>query len=120
MSGPPPLDPASLQAASASVGNILPGGGGPQIAVDPGALGSLSSTMSSEANRIQSMASATPLASSGNPELDGAMSGYDQQLRNVVGTLGQVVGAVSGLVSEAATSYTANDNSVGQSMHGAG
>ncbi len=97
----------------------MPGGGG-QIAVDPGALGSLSSTMSGEANQIQPMASAAPLGSSGNPELDGALSGFDSQLRNVVGTLGQVVGAVGEMVATAATSYTTNDNGVGQSMHGAG
>ncbi len=116
MPGPVPLDPGFLQAASASVGNIAPGGGGSgTIVVDPGALQAASSSFSSVAAAISSTLSR--LSGLGQGSVGIADPGCDGAYGMAVSGLGSVLGSLSADCDQTASAlakgtgmYVATDN----------
>jgi hypothetical protein len=117
MPGPAPMDPASLQAASVSLGNIAPGGGGGPvtIVVDPGALQAASQAFSSVAAAISSTVSR--LSGVGQDSVGIADPGCDGAYGMAISGLGSVLGGLSRDCDQTASAlatgsgmYVATDN----------
>ncbi len=88
------------------------------IQVAPADLVSLSRSLSGQADTVGQVAASGYVGPTGNPHLDGGLSGFDIHFRSAVTALSATVHSVSGAMGGAAGLYPANDNGVGAGFGG--